>query len=210
MEKRVTIIRHALAIKNLEDRHGGSGSGLAPLGVQEIDQLAERLNAINISRGRLIFSPVAHAEETARKLAKAMSSELEASDLIRPLDFGLVAGLKTEEVWQKHPDIANRLARWRTGQIEAIDLELPGAESFELFWQRGITFLETIPHGHNVVVGTRSVLVLLGNILRGKSPLRGGGYKEIPFKNCEFFTFRFLENSWAFHQEQSSPSEGRF
>src|ERR1043166_6590223 len=182
MEKRVTIIRHAVALKNLEDRHGGTGSNLAPIAVQEIQELVGHLKAKEIQAGTLFYSPVMHAEETAHFMAELLSSRAEASHLIRPLNFGLVAGLRTAEVKVQFPDVAYRLEQWRAGQLEAIDLDLPEAESFPEFWQRGITFLRCIPEGQNIVVGTRSVLVLLGNILRGRTLLRGGGYKEIPVK----------------------------
>ena len=43
--------------------------------------------------------------------------------------------------------------------------------------------------GNQLVIGTRSILILLTNILLGKTMKRGGGYHSVQIANCDFLTF---------------------
>jgi hypothetical protein len=116
------------------------------------------------------------------------------------------------EAEKLHPKAAALMEEWRKGRLEIADLLIPGAEDFHHFYRRGQDFLrETLGWGSTgLVVGTRSIMILLASILLGRTPAPGGGYREIPINNSSFLTFiRTTSTQWVLdHALSGCPEAG--
>ena len=79
---------------------------------------------------------------------------------------------------------------WRKGKIEINQLSIPNLTDINIFYNSGLEFLKTLKRKESqIIIATRSNLVLLANIMLGNNPSKGGGYKEIPWENAGFVTF---------------------
>lgn len=88
------------------------------------------------------------------------------------------------------------MERWRHGLLEIAELHIPGASSLNSFFTQGLEFerrlrLTSMP---TIFVGTRSLLALMWNVLRGRRP--GHGYYERPWDNLEWVEFSLENNNW--------------
>ncbi len=68
------------------------------------------------------------------------------------------------------------------------ELNIPGMGDFDAFWKQGYAFLQehlnTDDDGDLVVIGTRSILILLLNILLRDTTLKGKHYTVFDFDTC--------------------------
>jgi len=67
---------------------------------------------------------------------------------------------------------------------------------FKDFFQTGQLIIEDLASQNRsfLIIGTRSILVLLGNVLLGRTPNIGGGYVEIKWENCGILAFEIMES----------------
>lgn len=203
--QRLTLLRHAIAQKNLEDRHGGSGSDLLPEARVELKLLIANLSKKGIRPTKIYCSPVPQAEQTASFLSGHYRIPLIQHSSLQPLHLGVLSGLSREEASLRFPQAASLMEGWRKGEIELHQLVIPGAEDFRAFYNRGERFLGSLGvwRGDYVVVGTRSIVILLVSILLCRSPTPGGGYREIPMENCCFLTFGKARDRFIFEPSAS-------
>jgi broad specificity phosphatase PhoE len=187
----VILVRHGQAAKNLEDRHGGSGSRLTPLGLAQTTRVAERLR--KYEPFDVVHTPRSHALESAVILATALGAPPPAPLDLEPFNLGVISGLSDEEVRAQFPDVAVQMAAYRGGRLEMCELEIPKGDSAASFYARTKVAADAIRSraASTCVVGTRSVLVGLANTLVGRQPIPGGGYREIPWENAGYCVLRF-------------------
>lgn len=110
-----------------------------------------------------------------------------------PYYLGVIDGMRDDEVQALHPDVAERIARWRSGQSEIHELCIPGGTDHRAYFAEAKNFLDeevvANPVDDAVVVGTRSTLIVLTSVLLGRSPEPGGNYREIGWDNGAYVAF---------------------
>ncbi|GGN19961.1 hypothetical protein GCM10011609_71390 [Lentzea pudingi] len=185
----VFLLRHAEAFKNLRDTHGGTGSSLTALGIAQIAEVSVELQSHTIDA--IYYIDRQQCKDTALLIGGCLGIKPTVATNISPYHLGIADGISHSEFRQRDPAAASRMDAWRAGTLEIGDLRLPGAEDPIVFYKRGTTFLEWLARNMQndaVLIATRSVLVLLWNIFLGRTPHKGGGYKEVPWGNCEMQT----------------------
>jgi broad specificity phosphatase PhoE len=203
---RLTLLRHGESIKNLEDRHGGVGKGLTDRGRTQIINFTDIIKPFTVAPIRVFHSNIIQTSETAEIIGKNLNCPIIYDDRIKPLNIGLLDGLSREEASLKFPEIAKLMEAWRNGEIEINQLKIPESENLLDFWNRGTFFINDLKKsdGLNIVVGTRSILILLISIAVNRSILPGGGYKEIVIQNSNFITFDYLDNNFVLNNSLSN------
>lgn len=190
---RLILLRHGESFKNLEARHGAVDSSITAEGRAQVRQAATQLSEL------LGLMPCAmwtvarrHCLETAALLHELLPwNEWQMFEApIKPYFMGDLDGLSDGEVQERYPDVARRLNLYRTGHLDIGEVNIPGAVDAGTFFEDATRALNAIRKEENsLVVGTRSVLVGLFNIIRGKHPRPGGGYREVPWDNCGYCVF---------------------
>lgn len=188
------LLRHAEAQKNVLNQHGGSGSGLSSKGVLEAHSVGQFLRSQGLKKPTVMVIDKPQCFETARIICQEIGCvDVEAARL-PTFNLGVLDGLSEEDVLERHEAFATLLNRWRSGHAEVHELTaIPGATDPSWYFSQGESFLYHVKSHlavHDVIlVATRSVLVLLTNILLGRSPSVGGGYREVPWPNACYATF---------------------
>lgn len=180
---RLSLARHAEAEKNLLGSHGGNGTALTPLGRRQAARLAEECSSISC----ILYTERTQCRETAEILSQRLGVPARREHRVRPIGLGVADGLTQAELRVHYPSVASRMEKWRNGELEICDLAIPGGEDPVEYFEHGLRFLSDLSSGEIedcLLVGTRSVLVLLWNILIGHNVYPGGGYREIPWKNA--------------------------
>ncbi len=187
--QRIILLRHAHSEKNAEDRHGGEGRDLTPSGYNELARLTLYLKSrVQICNIRIFYTPITQAEISAKYLGKQFKAVCDSDQRIRPLNLGVLSGLSREEAAKLFPEPAKSLEEWRKGLLRFDQLIIPNAEHFSYFWARGVSFLKDRLIAPNetadlLIVGTRSILILLSNILLRNTSLAGKPYTVFDFNN---------------------------
>ncbi len=191
-EGKYIFIRHAESEKNLRDITGGKGEMLSEHGIKQAEMLLEKLAKYRdqMDEYNIISSDVIQARQTAKKIADFFSKDYSISIEIAPAGLGIAGGMSSKEIKEKYPDIFDMFNKWRRQEIEACELKIPGMESPEMFWNRIINFIKVLPRDRiNIVVCTRSVMVMVANLVRGNTPQPGGKYKHVNIENCDIIAF---------------------
>lgn len=191
------FIRHAQSEKNTKDITGGKGERLTAEGVCQAKKLAKKLcsivNGPNIS---LYCSNAIQVKQTAHEISREMGIDLIISKILSPARLGIIGGLSGSEIMVQYPEVYARFQAWKKKQLEAIDLNIPGMESPEQFWHRIIGFLNHARCNYiNIVICTRSVMVLIANFVQGKHPQKGGGYTHVSVEHCASVAFDYYFNA---------------
>jgi broad specificity phosphatase PhoE len=201
---RLILMRHALATKNEEQRSGGAGSPLTQAGYAQLGEVVPRLGERGLRPSRIYSAPVVQARETSAWLGEALAVPVEEHPDLRPLFLGVLDGLSHKDARSRHPAIARRMELWREGRLEIHELVIPQAEDYHEFWRRGERFVDGLDdEGDVLVVGTRSILILLISVVLARTIGPGGGYRDIPIDCCSFLTFRNDGRRYAFAPELS-------
>ncbi len=208
------LLRHAEALKNIEDRHGGAGTALTETGRAQTAEVASWLSASKIDIKTAWYSNQPQVIQTLNIIQNEINIEVFYHEYLDPLDLGKLAGLSREEATRLFPKEAAQMEEWRKGHLEVQELHLHGGESPQLFYERGLKFFKEIvcPKKDSILIVTsRSVMILMISILLGRTPTPGGGYVEIPMCPCEIFSFYHDGKIWRFSNSMSSGhiKEGR-
>lgn len=197
----IIILRHAEAQKNISSRHGGIGSTLTDLGRTQISTIINDMSDLNIDR--IISISRRQCIETSEILSKELRIQFSVENTLQPFNLGVVDGLSEDEVKLHYPNVHEDLKKWRSGNLEISEFEIPGASDPIAFFNEGLRFItRSIDASENtLVVGTRSILVLLYNILLGCSPEIGGGYREVKWGNLEYAIFNNDQSVFSFFRE---------
>ena len=188
---KIVLMRHAKAKKNVLNKHGGKGTSILDKSKEDIKKTMENL-LVFYSPSVIFSSPRPQCVETAKFIQDNYSLIFKTSDLLTPISLGVLDGLSIDEASDYFPEYAKQMDDWRNGKIEINELTIQGMENPFDFYNKGLRFINTLEGSNQsncLVIGTRSILVMMGNLLAGRSPKKGDGYKEIPWKNCGYMTF---------------------
>lgn len=170
MSQTIILLRHFESQKNIEDRHGGVGNVLTPLGILQGNKIVEYLNK-NYSTGTGSFTVYGHNVIQVKASVEILSGGLGCTAIwderLRGINLGYLSGLSREEAANKYPGAAHRLELWRQGKLRADELKLPGGEDFFSFERRIRSLLNSwLQHQEDTVIAvcSRSTLIMLVNI----------------------------------------------
>jgi broad specificity phosphatase PhoE len=207
---RIVLLRHAEAAKNAEHRHGGPGTSLTALGLSQALEFARSTKDLFPDLQCVYFIGRPQCYETAVSVHSEIGVPLAEIEGLGPFSLGVLDGLSDEEARVQYPDCAQMMDEWRLGLIDISQVKIPGATDVHRYFAQGKQFLAkvTAEHGAFLVVGTRSVLVLLWNILKEHHPGPGGSYFERPWSNCEWVEFmKSTGPSWS--ATRGEPLKGK-
>lgn len=190
------LVRHGEAIKNVNKEHGGAGTSLTTQGINEARSLKNTLNSMELTSPiyRVINKPQCiQTNNFIRETENTTPNEIIS---FPTFNLGIADGLSEEALRENHPYEHQILQRWRSGEIEAHELSaITGATNAKDYFRIGEEFLcdikESLKYHDIILIATRSVLVVLSNILLGNTPQPGGKYKEITWPNTAYATFSF-------------------
>ncbi|XPV75774.1 MAG: histidine phosphatase family protein [Desulfovibrio sp.] len=191
----IALIRHAQAYKNIENKHGGPGTHLTPYGVKQAKKCFAELPCV---KGfKRVYSTKSLQCIKTMNLFKSVSTATQVVlDREYRFNLGVLDGLSEEDCRIQYPEVASNVEAWRRQELEICDLNIPNATCSSDFYKRSEKLLEKVTKsGEDVVLfGTRSVLICLTNILLGRTPEKGGNYREIIWSNCGWVLFEALED----------------
>lgn len=122
MPTRVILIRHGRTSWNAERRYMGSTDiGLDAEGLSQARKLAGRMGLVKVDR--VYSSDSSRASEFARIVFGGM--RVETTPKLREMDFGIIEGMRYEEIMVKFPDV---YTRWLADIHESA---IPEGESIE-------------------------------------------------------------------------------
>jgi broad specificity phosphatase PhoE len=195
LDQTIVLLRHAKAIKNEQNRHGGCGTDLVENAINEIIMVGNQFLRFNAKFERILYSPRKQCEQTAKILGRHLNvNSIELQEL-EPINLGIVDGLSEQEVKSRYPEIDIQLGKWRSGEIEINQLIIPQMTNCHTFFNNGAMFISNvIAEGKStIIVASRSILILLVNVLLGRNSQFGGNYREIKWENSEFAVFNNKE-----------------
>lgn len=184
-------VRHTESQKNLRDVTGGNGEPLTENGICQAHQLGVTIKKmVEGTSYEVIASDFDQTLGTASIIAETLGANVFVSEMLKPAVMGIVNGLTKCQIDHLYPEYAERLKKWRSQEIEACELEIPGMERPQQFWDRIVAYMKELCDGKTkIMVCTRSVLVLLYNLAHGHTPDPGGGYKHVEINNGEIIAF---------------------
>lgn len=189
---KLVLLRHAKAFKNLEIRYGGGESDLLPASYADLQDVIADFTHKNLTFELIITTPRLQCVQTANYLSQRMELAYEIYPHLLPASMGVLDGLTIAEVQQKYPEIAERFERWRSGAAEIHELQVPGMSDPVAYYQASKIVLQQMLELQRslLVIGNRSILIALGNILLGRHPRPGGSYRVISWPNCGMMGFK--------------------
>ncbi len=185
------FVRHAESEKNIRDVTGGKGEKLTKKGMEQATVLSSFLfDKIKGKELDIISSDTMQTKQTAKIVADMFHENYLVTEKLDPAGMGVISGLTKREMKEKYPDLYEQMALWREQKIEAIQLEIPEMEIPIVFWDRIVNYLKEINDGKmKILVCTRSIMVLVYNLVKGNKPILGHGYKHIKIENCDTVAF---------------------
>lgn len=190
MTKYFMLLRHAKARKNIENRHGGSGSELIDEGLRQIEVLSSLISNNYVDFKSILYSDKPQCIQTAEELGKKLKIKSLLIESLQPIYLGILDGLSEEEAFKKFPESANLMTLWRSGKIEINELVIPKMTDYQDFYNSGLDFVDKLKNKDScIIIATRSNLVQLANIMLGNTVEKGGNYKEIVWNNSGMLTF---------------------
>ena len=191
--KRIILVRHAESIKNINDQHGGLGLELTPKGVLDTKQFSFN---IEYKIDEILIVARKQCEQTAQIISGLLSLDFNQSEFLSPFNLGVLDGLSKEEAKLKYPEVADRLEQWRRGVLDISELNIPKSSCPLDFYECLSTGLKNKMSITNtiMIIGTRSVLVGLWNVLHNYRPRHGGKYREVPWGNMGYAIFETIDS----------------
>jgi broad specificity phosphatase PhoE len=183
-----TLIRHGHCEKNIADVIGGKGAKLTTLGQAQAKSCGTE-EVRQKPKNPIIFSTdILQATETATIISKEIICPVIVWPDLAPLHLGVLANIPSELAKTRYPDDYVKLANWKNGTHEISETTITGMGNVSDFYKNGLIFLSQLidTHSHNdiYIVSTRSILILLHNILLMRDIQPGNGYKNIDYENC--------------------------
>ena len=206
IKQTIVLLRHATAMKNLQGIHGGKGTDLIEPATSEIYDIGNRLLQLPILFETIIHTPRQQCMQTAQLLSKLLNVKFIELQELEPISLGIVDGLSDQEVTNKYSEIGEKLAKWRNGEIEINQLEIPQMTDCRIFFDRGKKFIDDLisKKESTIIISSRSILVLLMNVLLGRNPEVGGNYREVKWENAKFVVFTISDIGKSFHLDVST------
>ncbi len=186
------LVRHGETTWNLEGRRQGqSDSPLTPRGLDQARAIAACLAAEPADA--LYSSDLMRAWRTALEIAAVKGLRPIPEERLREKSFGVLEGLKSDEVETRYREVAARLAEKRP------DYTPPGGESLVAAQQRGVTALRDLARRHP---GGRLIVVshgaLLGMFLRHVLGISLTAPRRFTLMNGSLsrVTYRLEDDAW--------------
>ncbi len=185
--RKILLIRHPEAQKNLEDQHGGEGTSLTIRGIKQCQLLVSYISREYhpLERTVLVGHKIKQVKQTTELLSRALGIKPIWDERICGLDLGVVAGLSRDEATNQWPEAAIRLEKWRQGQLKIDRLDIPYAEPLEHFKTRIERTLNdwTIMEEAILIIAicTRSTLIMLANLIELSQSFSYEHYKAYEF-----------------------------
>lgn len=137
MKTKIYLVRHTQTVGNIEKRLSGRTDFELTLdGKKYVEKLTNRLK--NIKFDKAYSSISGRAVKTIEPICKLQGLEIEKTDKLCEMDFGIYDGLKWEEVNKINPKI--KQTQDEINEIAGI----PGQESTEEVANRMFSFIRTV------------------------------------------------------------------
>lgn len=193
-ERFLLLLRHAEAYKNVLNQHGGSGSALSPEGINEARRVGQFIENLGLTASVVKVIDKPQCLQTAQIIVEESNHRQFEIASLSTFSLGVLDGRSEEDVRANFQELAALLDRWRSGNAEAHELRaIPSATDPTWYFEQGEFFLselKTILLERDVIlIATRSVLVLLTNVILRRRPSVGGGYREVPWSNASYAVF---------------------
>ena len=131
------LVRHGETDSNSAFRYWGKTDvGLGPCGLQQSEQLRDRLSTKKIDC--IYSSDLKRTMTTARIIASVHNLPVTKCPELREIDFGQIEGLNFDEVKEKFPEVA---VMWRAHDPQ---LAYPGGESLPNLEVRTASFIDRL------------------------------------------------------------------
>lgn len=151
----VIIVRHGETLWNLQRRYQGHGdSPLTATGRAQADAVGRRLKSVPVDA--FIASDLGRTRETAAIITRHTGHIPALDSRLRERSFGVLEGLTTAEIRERHPTVFQRL------EANDPDFVIPGGESLRQHYHRNIDFLVGSTTAY---AGSTVVLVSHGGLL---------------------------------------------
>lgn len=191
------LIRHGETDWNRELRFQGHVDvPLNATGMAQAQRLAERLAAERVAVDHLVCSDLLRTRQTAAPSQKALLPQLALETLtdpaLREQSFGIVDGLRVDDIKQQHADA---WAQWL--RFDA-DVGMPGGETTRQFHARVMDALHRIAARH---VGQTVLVVTHGGVLdmvwRTAQGLELSGPRVSDIPNAGLNRVRMQDGQWS-------------
>jgi len=165
------LFRHPEAQKNRLAVHGGCGTGLTEKGHSQARAMGAFLRQHLVpGKSILYYHWARQVRETVALIQEVFPVPLKLDDRLRGIHIGVLAGLSEQEARQQWPEAAKRLFdEWNRGNLIITNLNIPGQEPFDCFKERVSGVFDEwmkLEKDYLIFVGTRSVLIMLVNLIK--------------------------------------------
>lgn len=156
------IVRHGETVWNREGRkQGQSDSPLTNLGIVQAQRIGDWLRFADLSKFKIISSPLGRAMATAQILEKQLDIPFGVNSLLSEHSFGEWEGMTEEEIRTAYPGqlemrYANNITRWY--------FQIPGGESYDLLRNRVRDFCRLHADTERLIVVTHE---MISKVMRG-------------------------------------------
>ncbi|MFL2938827.1 MAG: histidine phosphatase family protein [Opitutales bacterium] len=187
---KVILIRHGETEWNLSGRwQGHADSPLSPRGVSQAVALGERMSTDSLNH--FYTSDLERAQHTSRLVGEPSGWVAKPMESLRERDLGVLEGLTTDEMLQKHP------SEYQSFRNDGPDYQVPGGESFRQFCDRCSQALEEVSARHP---GERIGLVthggFLGAIFRYVLKIPLDAERNYVLLNCSINRLEKTDKGW--------------
>ena len=207
--KTIIGIRHGEAYKNLKDIYGGNGSELTEKGQVQVEGAITKLKGFlsRVSERTIkiyISCPRVQIVETAEFIKSALNvSEIMQDDRFAPIRLGVLDGMSRERQRELYPEAVRALELWDKGEGDINDFRVDGAQTAIEHVDQLKQFINGLEDNSvNILVGTRSDMCALKNIVLGNDPSIPMQYKYLSTDYANGFVIdmdemgNFVENKY--------------
>lgn len=205
-EQFLILVRHGAAFKNERKQYGGPGTPLSDEGVIQVKACCRFVQKQSLHVEGILSSPTVQCVASGRILAEGLGLPVSQDARLQPIHLGVIEGLTEDEVSVRFPDVAERLAHWRAGHMEVSELAIPDAEDSSSFYERGSQLVFELRQQKKsvILVGTRSILIVVASVLLRRTPTPGGGYREIIWPPSGILCFTNSDDWFSFCERLST------
>lgn len=191
--KLIIACRHGESYKNLKDISGGNGLVLTENGKSQVEKLVSDLKMIQdeFNCPVSIFRSCDRVQivQTAEMIKDYLKlDEVKTDKKFCPIRLGVFDGLSKKEREEKYPDACKVHEMWKNGIVDISESEklIPGTQRAIDYYDQVKSFIQNLPENQiYILVGTRSDLSCLKNIMKNQRPDKLFQYKCYSSAYCE-------------------------
>lgn len=191
--KLIIACRHGEAYKNLKNIYGGGGSGLTENGQKQATELSEKLKILvdTFACKPTIYKSCKRVQinETADIIKNVLGvDEVQMNEKFCPIRLGVFDGMSRDKQLELYPDACEAHSKWEKGLIDISESEklVEGMQPAAEYYDQVSGFIQSLPKDQiHILVGTRSDLSCLKNVIKGQSPRDYMQYKYYNSDYCE-------------------------